>query len=165
VIEKQNSEAAMQIDWSGIRAAAIAGNNIREAARSAAANLTPVEQERFVDRVLKRAQRERWTARAREVKEAALAINELPMSAKVGTGSDSLARTLSHRKEKSAMHLSRYVVDASEAAARSNGDLEIAQDVRHVAGVRSHLWPEDRQGDSMDVQILSIGGSVNLSAK
>jgi hypothetical protein len=155
----------MQIDWSGIRAAAIAGNNIREAARNAAINLPPLEQERFVDRVLKRAQREQWTTRAREVKEAALAINELPMSAKVGTGPDALARTLAHRKDKSAMHLSRYVVEASKRAAQSKGELKIAQDVRHVAGVRSHLWPEDASRDSVDVQILSIGGSVNLSAK
>jgi hypothetical protein len=155
----------MQIDWSGIRAAAIAGNNIREAARSAASNLPPVEQERFVKRVLKRAQREQWVNRAKEVKEAALAINELPMSSKVATGSDSLARTLSHRKDKSAMHLSRYVEQASKTAARSNGDLKIAQDVRHVAGVRAHIWPEDQSRDSVDVQILSIGGSVNLSAK
>jgi hypothetical protein len=81
--------------------------------------------------------------------------------------SDALARTLSDRKDKSALHLSRYVVKASEQAARLKGihTLTSAQDVRHVAGVRSHLWPEDRQGDTIDLRILSIGGNVNLSAK
>jgi hypothetical protein len=161
----EQGQAAMQIDWSGIRAAAIAGNNIREAARSAASDLQPVEQARFVQRVLKRAQREQWLARARAVSEAAKPINELPSSSIVANGSDSLAKTLSRRKDKSAMHLSRYVVDASRRAAASKGELKLAQDVRHVAGVRSHLWPEDSSRDSVDVQILSIGGSVNLSAK
>jgi hypothetical protein len=155
----------MQIDWSGIRAAAIAGNNIREAARSAASNLPPVEQNRFVERVLKRATRQRWLATAEALSAAATARNEKPMSARVHTGAELLGRTLSRRKDKSAMHLSRYVVDASRRAAQSKGELKIAQDVRHVAGVRSHLWPEDQSRDSVDVQILSIGGSVNLSAK
>jgi hypothetical protein len=148
----------MLIDWSGIRAAAIAGNNIREAARSAASNLPPIEQDRFVKRVLKRAQREQWVNRAREVKAAALAINELPMSSKVGNGSDSSARTLATRKDKSAMHLSRYVVDASKRAAASKGELKLAQDVRHVAGVRSHLWPEERpEQASVMVNVAILG--------
>ena len=46
------------------------------------------------------------------------------------------------RKDKSALHLSRYVVDASRNVARSRGDLDEAQKARHVAAVRSHLWPE-----------------------
>jgi hypothetical protein len=157
----------MQIDWSGIRAAAIAGQNVQDAARSAAANLPPIEQQRFIERVNKRALREQWMRKARAITVAATARNELPTSKIVQTGSDALATTLSRRKDKSAMHLSRYVVKASEQAARLKGihTLTTAQEVRHVAAVRSHLWPEDRQGDSVDVQILSIGGSVNLSAK
>jgi hypothetical protein len=155
---KQNNKAAMQIDWSGIRAAAIAGNNIREAARSAASDLQPVEQARFVQRVLKRAQREQWIAKARAVSQAAKPINELPSSAIVSNGSDSLARTLATRKDKSAMHLSRYVVDASKRAAASKGELKLAQDVRHVAGVRSHLWPEERpEQASVMVNVAILG--------
>jgi hypothetical protein len=151
----------MQIDWSGIRAAAIAGNNIREAARSAASDLQPIEQARFVQRVLKRAQREQWLAKARAVAEAAKPINESPSSAIVSNGSDSLARTLATRKDKSAMHLSSYVVKASEQASRLKGfhTLSTAQEVRHVAAVRSHLWPEERQEQAsvmVNVAILGV---------
>ena len=59
--------------------------------------------------------------------------------------SDILARTLQERKNKSALHLSKYVLDASKEAKRSNGNLKLAQDVRHVAATRAHLWPEQKQ--------------------
>ena len=59
------------------------------------------------------------------------------------------------RKDKSALHLSRYVVDASRNAARSRGDLDEAQKVRHVAAVRSHLWPE-RQDCPMEQMAVNI---------
>lgn len=47
------------IDWPGIRAAAVT-IGVREAARRAATNLPPVEANRFVERVLKRSTREGW---------------------------------------------------------------------------------------------------------
>jgi hypothetical protein len=44
------------------------------------------------------------------------------------------------RKDKSRLHLSKYVVDASERAAQSNGDLEIAGKVQKVAQVHGSVW-------------------------
>ena len=156
----------MQIDWPGIRTAAVALRSVHAAAVQAAADLPADEAKRLVDRIDKRAYRERWLERAGEMSKTA-PTNAIPLSKPVQNGSDLLARTLSQRKDKSALHLSRYVVMASEQAARLKGvhTLTSAQDVRHVAGVRSHLWPEDRQGDTIDLRILSIGGNVNLSAK
>jgi hypothetical protein len=154
----------MQIDWSGIRAAAVALRSVHAAAVQAAADLPADEAKRLVNRIDKRAYRERWLERAGEMSNSA-PTNAIALSKPVQNGSDLLAKTLSRRKDKSALHLSRYVVQASKKAADSKGDLALAQDVRHVAGVRSHLWPQDRQGDIIDLHILSIGGNVNLSAK
>ena len=49
----------------------------------------------------------------------------------------------------------RYVVDASRNAAMSRGDLDKAQNVRHVAAVRSPLWPE-RQDCPMEQMAVNI---------
>ena len=68
---------------------------------------------------------------------------------------DAVAGTLSKRKDKSALHLSRYVVEASRNAAMSRGDLDEGQNVRHVAAVRSHLWPE-RQDCPMEQMAVNI---------
>jgi len=54
-----------EIDWPGIRAAAIALNSVRLAAIKASQNLPPDEQRRFVERVNKRAYRERWLDKAK----------------------------------------------------------------------------------------------------
>ena len=145
-------EAAMQIDWPGIRTAAIAVG-VREAARQAAADLPPDEANRFVERAMKRCSREKWLVREQRVTPPQQQVRA------VRSGSDALIQTLSQRKDKSAMHLSRYVVDASKRAARSKGELKLAQDVRHVAGVRSHLWPEERQEQAsvmVNVAILGV---------
>jgi hypothetical protein len=71
------------------------------------------------------------------------------------TPMEAVAGTLSKRKDKSALHLSRYVVDASRNAALSRGDLNKAQNVRHVAAVRSHLWPE-RQDCAIEQMAVNI---------
>lgn len=51
---------SQQIDWSGIRAAAVAIGSVRDAAMRAAIALPPDQKARFVERVNKRAYRERW---------------------------------------------------------------------------------------------------------
>jgi hypothetical protein len=57
-------------------------------------------------------------------------------------------RSLNERKDKSRLHLSKYVVDASERAAQSNGNLEIAGKVQKVAQVHESVWPEKEQQGS-----------------
>lgn len=48
------------IDWSGIKTAAVALNSVRDAAMRAAIALPEPEKTRFIERVNKRAYRERW---------------------------------------------------------------------------------------------------------
>ena len=61
---------------------------------------------------------------------------------------EALAVTLNERKDKSRLHLSKYVVDASERAAQSNGSLEIAGKVQKVAQVPDSVWSEKEQQGS-----------------
>ena len=79
--------------------------------------------------VLARAKREGWT---RQIQSAKALTNHNDTASAI-TPMEAVARTLSKRKDKSALHLSRYVVDASRNAAMSRGDLDEAQNVRHVA--------------------------------
>jgi hypothetical protein len=53
-----------------------------------------------------------------------------------------LTQTLHERKERSALHLSKYVADASENLAKSRGDLLQARIGEHLARIRTALWPE-----------------------
>ena len=54
-----------EIDWAGLRAAAVA-IGIRKAARQAARDLPPDEQERFVQRAMKRCSREKWLVKSQQ---------------------------------------------------------------------------------------------------
>jgi hypothetical protein len=84
------------------------------------------------------ARSEGWTQQI----QSAAALAKHDDRAHAVTPMEAVAGTLSKRKDKSALHLSRYVVDASRNAALSRGDLNKAQNVRHIAAVRGHLWPE-----------------------
>jgi hypothetical protein len=53
------------VDWAGIRAAAVV-MGIRNAARKAAQNLPEYQHDRFVNRVMRRASREKWIAAKEE---------------------------------------------------------------------------------------------------
>ena len=97
------------------------------------------------------AQSEGWTRQIQSAK----ALTKHDDRAPAITPMEAVAGTLSKRKDKSALHLSRYVVDASRNAAMSRGDLDEAQNVRHVAAVRSHLWPE-RQDCPMEQMAVNI---------
>ena len=92
--------------------------------------------------VLAHANRKGWTREIETAKQNAKTQSEAitPMEA--------LAVTLNERKDKSRLHLSKYVVDASERAAQSNGSLEIAGKVQKVAQVHDSVWPEKEQQGS-----------------
>jgi hypothetical protein len=143
-----------EIDWPGIRAAAIALNSVRLAAMKASQNLSAAEQRRFVERVNKRAYRERWLDKAKVLSKPR-DNGSLPLSKPVQSGADAIAATLAERKEKSALHLSRYVVDASQKLANSNGKLELARSGKDVVAMRSGIWPEHQNK-------TEIGLTLNL---
>ena len=142
------------VDWPGLRAAAIALNSVRLAGIKASAHLPPDEQRRFVERVNKRAYRERWLDKAKVLSKPR-DNGSLPLSKPVQTGADSIAATLAERKEKSALHLSRYVVDASQKLASSRGELKLARSGKDVVAMRSGIWPEHQNR-------TDIGLTINL---
>lgn len=145
------------IDWPGIRAAAVT-QGIRAAARSAAINLPPIEQERFVFRVLKRASREKWEE-ARLAAKPAQHANSKPQSSKVLNGSEAAQNGLLEQKQATRSNLAKYAVDASSKAAKSKGNLAIAGQVRQVAAILPAVWPEE-QGPAISVQLLNANGSM-----
>ena len=128
--------------WEQIKTARASGIGLREIARSMGIP---------EGTVLARAKREGWTRQIQSAK----ALTKHDDRAPAITPMEAVAGTLSKRKDKSALHLSRYVVDASRNAAMSRGDLDEAQNVRHVAAVRSHLWPE-RQDCPMEQMAVNI---------
>ena len=93
--------------------------------------------------VLAHANRKGWTQQIEAAKRDAK-----PMQSTAVTPMEALAVTLNERKDKSRLHLSKYVVDASERAAQSNGNLEIAGKVQKVAQVHGSVWPEQPQQGS-----------------
>jgi hypothetical protein len=70
-----------EIDWPGLRAAAFV-IGIRPAARQAAQDLPPDEQERFVQRAMKRCSREKWLVKAEQDKTDAIVMSPTALSAK-----------------------------------------------------------------------------------
>ena len=146
------------IDWPGLRAAAVA-IGIRPAARQAAQDLPPHERERFVQRAMKRCSRQKWLVKSQQDK--ADAISTHPLSANVRSGADVLTNALQDRKEKSALHLSKYVTDASKNLARSRGRLALSKAAADVVRVRAGVWPESAQAGALDLSVeLDDSGKV-----
>jgi hypothetical protein len=103
--------------------------------------------------VLAHAKRKGWTRQIHAAKQEAK-----PMQSNAITPIQALATTLNERKDKSRLHLSKYVVDASKRAADSNGNLKIARQVRDVTVVKEAVWPEDLKGEGgLHLHMLSLG--------
>jgi hypothetical protein len=114
--------------WEQVKIAYAAGAGLREIARKM--NIPE-------GTVLAHAKRKSWTQQI----QAATQEAKLTQSNAI-TPMEALAVTLNERKDKSRLHLSKYVVEASERAAQSNGNLEIARKVQKVAQVHESIWPE-----------------------
>jgi DNA-binding PucR family transcriptional regulator len=146
------------IDWSGIRAAAIALNSVRAAADRAGANLPEDERRRFVERVNKRAYRERWLEDARALSTTA-PTNAKPLSKAVQTGANSLALRLEEDSNETKIGFSTAArkVASKVATMPPSLDKDRAQAVRHWAGVASsvHGW-DAKTGDDRGT-VINIG--------
>jgi hypothetical protein len=147
-----------QIDWAGIRANAVS-MGIRAAARAAAVNLPDIERERFVFRVLKRAQREKWEEQkyvAMSSASSALTASEKPMSSPVLNASDSVATALAEDSNATKTGFSRMARRVAEAAAsykapRALKNSRALRDVATIAG-QVHGW-DAKTGDDRRVMI------------
>jgi hypothetical protein len=138
--------------WEQVKIAYAAGAGLREIARRM--NIPE-------GTVLAHAKRNGWTQQIEAAKQEA----QLTQSNAI-TPIEALATTLNERKNKSRLHLSKYVVDASERAAQSNGNLEIAGQVQKVAQVHDSVWPEQPQQGSGVLSPLSIySGQTVIAVK
>jgi hypothetical protein len=129
-------------NWEQVKIAYAAGAGLREIARKM--NIPE-------GTVLAHAKRKGWTQQIHAAKQ-----ETNPMQSNAITPIQALATTLNERKDKSRLHLSKYVVEASERAAQSNGNLEIAGKVQKVAQVHGSVWPEQPQQGSGVMAPLSI---------
>lgn len=161
---------ALQIDWAGIRAAAIALDNVSEAARRAAANLPPDERERFREAVSKRAVREQWLSKAEQaiVQPRTLAASEQQrtLSKNVQSGADSLCDALREDGDATkiaGMRYSRRVVEHAAAAAAKEPEkaLLCASDVKAALQGAALVgnW-QQAGGSNLVINIALLGRSL-----
>ena len=106
-----------EIDWAGLRAAAVA-IGIRPAARQAAQDLPPDEQERFVQRAMKRCSREKWLVKSQQDKANAIAKSPTALSADVRKGSDVLNEALAEDSRATRLGLSAAAPQSTDLRPR-----------------------------------------------
>lgn len=70
-----------------------------------------------------------------------------------------LQNSLEGRKHTTKLNLSKYVVDASARAVKSNGDLHKAGQIRHVAAIAQVVWPEEQ---APVVNIALLNGELGM---
>jgi len=149
------------VDWPGLRAAAVAVG-IRKAARQAARDLPPDEQERFVQRAMKRCSREKWLAKSRQVKADAVAMSSTALSANVRKGSDVLSEILEEDSRETRIGLSAAARKGADTLAKMPGSKVIkhAQAHRHLTASASRLYRWDSKDNpipfSLNVNVLNI---------
>jgi len=153
-MQSGNGETALQIArrqlgrripsevWDQVKVAHASGVGLREIAR----NIDIPE-----GTVLAHAKRHGWAKQIEVAKTKAPAVQSNAI-----TPAEAAANVLSTRKDKSRLNLSKYVADASQTAAKSQGDLTIARHVKDVAAVHSTLWPEEPQQSKGTLAPLSI---------
>jgi hypothetical protein len=149
-----------EIDWPGLRAAAVA-IGIRPAARQAARDLPPDEQERFVQRAMKRCSRQKWLVKSQQDKAAAVVASPAALSANVRKGSDVLSETLAEDSRRTRIGLSAAARKAAETFAKMPGAKVIkhAQAHRHVTRSASvlHAWDDKGNPVPFSLNVLNLG--------
>jgi hypothetical protein len=134
--------------WEQVKIAYAAGAGLRELARKM--NIPE-------GTVLAHAKRKGWTRQIEAAKQNAKTQSQAI------TPFEALATTLNDRKNKSRLHLSKYVVDASERAAQSNGNLEIAGQVQKVAQVHESVWPQENQPSESPISLKWLSQDTVIS--
>ena len=149
-----------EIDWTGLRAAAVT-IGIRKAARHAARYLPLNEQERFVQRAMKRCSRQKWLVKSQQDKADAALTSPTALSANVRTGSDVLSDLLEEDSRETRLGLSAAARKAAETLAKMPGEKVIkhAQAHRHVTASSSVLHGWDKTGNPVpfSLNVLSLG--------
>lgn len=138
----------LDVDWPGIRAAAIAIGNVSEAARRAAVDLPEEDRERFREAVSKRAVREQWLSKADATRQGPSTLSSVivqnAMSKNVQSGADLLSQVVAENGRKSRLHQSGYLVRASDQLEQLPDEqlLAHAKTAKALAGTHAKLYPE-----------------------
>jgi hypothetical protein len=148
-----------EIDWPGLRAAAVA-IGIRPAARQAARDLPTGEQERFVQRAMKRCSRQKWLVKSQQHKAYAIVTSPAALSANVRKGSDVLSDVLAEDSRATRIGLSAAACKAAETFAKMPGSKVIkhAQAHRHMTASASvlHSWDDKGNQTPFTLNVLNI---------
>jgi hypothetical protein len=148
-----------EIDWAGLRAAAVA-IGIRPAARQAAQDLPPDEQERFIQRAMKRCSREKWLIKSQRDKADAIVTSPTALSANVRKRSDVLSEVLAEDSRETRIGLSAAARKAAETFAKMHGTKVIkhAQAHRHMTASSSvlHRWDDKGNQIPFTLNVLNI---------
>jgi hypothetical protein len=157
-----------EIDWAGLRAAAVT-IGIRKAARAAARDLPPDEQERFVQRAMKRCSREKWLVKSQQDKAEAIVTSPTALSANVRTGSDVLSEMLAEDSRETRIGLSAAARKAAQVFAKMPGSkiIKHAQAHRHVTASSSVLHGWDNKGNPVPftLNVLNLEWSAGETGK
>lgn len=158
-----------QIDWPSIRAAAVT-LGVREAARRAAVNLDQQETTRFVNRALKRSEREGWIKQKNAIISNHPAQAK-PLSAVVINGAESIANSLADDSRETRINLSRGLKNASKHVADMDGAqaFKNARTVKEVAQGASlvHSWEAKANASpigNLSLNILTNAAAIQLNA-
>ena len=153
----------------GCFGAAAVAVGIRQAARQAARDLPPDEQERFVQRAMKRCSREKWLVKSQQDKADAVVTSPTALSANVRKGSDVLSELLEEDSRETRISLSAAARKAAETLAKMPGSKVIkhAQAHRHVTASSSQLHGWDDKGNPIpfSLNVLNLGGSLRIGCQ
>lgn len=158
-----------EIDWAGLRAAAVA-IGIRKAARQAARDLPPDEQERFVQRAMKRCSREKWLVKSQQDMAEAILTSSTALSADVRKGCDVLTEILEDDSRETRIGLSAAARKAAKTFAKmpSSKVIKHARAHRHITSSASvlHGWDEKGNPVPFSLKVLSLGNmGIQLGPK
>ena len=148
-----------EIDWAGLRAAAVA-IGIRPAARQAARDLPPDEQERFIQRAMKRCSREKWLVKSQQDKADAVVTSPTALSANVRKGADVLSETLAEDSRETRISLSAAARKAAEhlAASKATKIVRKHHALRSItqSAAELHDWNEKHPDQHFTLNMLNI---------
>lgn len=153
-------------DWSGIRVASVT-IGVREAARQASSHLSKEEQERFVERVMKRCSREGWMKHAENVRNSVRTRQSgIPMSAPVRTGADTVVQAIAEdgvAVKSAGMKYARTVMEHALQVAEQTPEVALAQagDVKSVlqAAALAGDWQTETVDKSTHLSFFSVAMS------
>jgi hypothetical protein len=152
------------IDWSGLRAAAVA-IGIRPACRQATADMSPEDAARFTERAMKRCSREGWITAADKLRTLATMSAPSALSANVRTGAEIIQNTQLEDSEASKTYALQYARRTLKRAAQVAQDspdeaLAIAPNVASVTKVASTAGAWSQPVDSVRINVFSDAAKV-----